>query len=57
MLRFVGRRRSKCTACKHLIRVPTIRPLLEDDWFIRKIEEARWNVFMDEATEGNDKVN
>ena len=42
---------------KHLIRVPTIRPLLEDDWFIRKIEEARWNVFMDEATEGNDKVN
>ncbi|KAL7493714.1 hypothetical protein ACHAWT_006192 [Skeletonema menzelii] len=27
---------------RHLIRVPTIRPSLEDDWFIRQIEMARW---------------
>ncbi len=27
---------------RHLIRVPTIRPSLEDDWFIRQIEKARW---------------
>ena len=32
---------------KHLIRVPTIRPLLEDDWFIRQIEQARLAVFME----------
>ena len=29
---------------RHLIRVPTIRPSLEDDWFIRQIEMARWLV-------------
>jgi len=28
----------------HLIRVPTIRPLLEDDWFIQQIENARLRV-------------
>lgn len=33
---------------KHLIRVPTIRPLLEDDWFIKQIEEARWRVYLEE---------
>ena len=27
---------------RHLIRVPTIRPTLEDDWFIKQIEMARW---------------
>eukprot|EP00804_Cyclotella_cryptica_P028436 CCRYP_014206-RA/>CCRYP_014206-RA protein AED:0.01 eAED:0.01 QI:145/1/1/1/0.5/0.33/3/2287/550 len=30
---------------KHLIRVPTVRPLLEDDYFIRQIEAARWKLF------------
>lgn len=25
----------------HLLRVPTVRPLLEEDWFIRQIEAAR----------------
>ncbi|KAL7525237.1 hypothetical protein ACHAXR_002243 [Thalassiosira sp. AJA248-18] len=33
---------------KHLIRVPTIRPLMEDDWFIRQIEEARRRVFAED---------
>jgi hypothetical protein len=32
---------------KHLIRVPAVCPLMEDDWFIRKIEEARWK-YLDE---------
>ncbi|MDB4430462.1 hypothetical protein N9140_00730, partial [bacterium] len=36
---------------KHLIRVPTIRPLMEDDWFIRQIEGARWRLLMEEAEE------
>ena len=30
---------------KHLIRVPTVCPLMDDDWFVRKIEEARWKYF------------
>ena len=34
---------------KHLIRVPTIRPLLENDWFIRMIEEARYRLFVEEG--------
>ncbi|KAL7466984.1 LOW QUALITY PROTEIN: hypothetical protein ACHAXS_007246 [Conticribra weissflogii] len=33
---------------KHLIRVPTVRPLMEEDWFIRHIEEARWNLLMEQ---------
>ena len=36
---------------KHLIRVPTIRPLMEDDWFIRQIEGARWRLLMEEEEE------
>ncbi|KAL7554142.1 hypothetical protein ACHAWF_017548 [Thalassiosira exigua] len=39
---------------KHLIRVPTIRPLLEDDWFVRQIEEARRRV-AEEEREGEDE--
>ena len=31
-----------------MIRVPTIRALLEDDWFIRQIEGARWRLFTEE---------
>ena len=38
---------------KHLIRVPTIRPLLEDDWFIQQIENARLRVAQEEAGENN----
>jgi hypothetical protein len=34
---------------KHLIRVPTIRPLMEDDWFIRQIEEARLRLLLDDS--------
>ena len=34
---------------KHLIRVPTIRPLLEDDWFIQQIENARLIVAQEES--------
>ena len=33
----------------HLIRVPTIRPLLEDDWFIQQIETARLRVAQEES--------
>ena len=33
----------------HLIRVPTIRPLLEDDWFIKQIESARHRVAQEES--------
>ncbi|KAL3822622.1 hypothetical protein ACHAXA_006407 [Cyclostephanos tholiformis] len=36
---------------KHLIRVPTLRPLLEDDWFVRRIEDARWRIFLEEEEE------
>ncbi|KAL3787288.1 hypothetical protein ACHAW5_006244 [Stephanodiscus triporus] len=36
---------------KHLIRVPTLRPLLEDDWFVRRIEDARWRIFLDDEEE------
>jgi hypothetical protein len=39
---------------KHLIRVPTICPLMDDRWFVKKIEEARWKYF-DEDVKG--KVN
>jgi len=34
---------------KHLIRVPTIRPLLEDGWFIQQIENARLRVAQEES--------
>jgi len=34
---------------KHLIRVPTVKPLMEEDWFIRQIEEARWNLLRGET--------
>ena len=40
---------------RHLIRVPTVRPLLEDDWFVREIEEARRRVL--EESGGDWKVN
>lgn len=33
---------------KYLIRVPTLRPLLEDDWFICQIENARQRIFIEE---------
>jgi hypothetical protein len=33
---------------KHLIRVPTVRPIIEPDWFIRQIEDARWRIFVEE---------
>lgn len=36
---------------KHLIRVPTIRPLLEDDWFVRQIEGARRRVLEEDCGE------
>ena len=36
---------------RHLIRVPTLRPLLEDDWFVRRIEDARWRIFEEEEGE------
>ena len=36
----------------HLIRVPTIRPLLEENWFIRQIEDARWRLFLKEVEMG-----
>ena len=36
---------------RHLIRVPTLRPLLEDDWFVRRIEDARWRIFDEEKKE------
>ena len=39
---------------KHLIRVPTICPLMDDGWFIRKIEEARRKHFEEDVV---DKVN
>lgn len=32
---------------RYFIRVPTIRPSVEDDWFIRQIEMARWLVQLD----------
>ena len=38
---------------KHLIRVPTICPLMEDDWFIQQIEKARWKHYEDDV---RDKV-
>jgi hypothetical protein len=39
---------------KHLIRVPTICPLMDDDWFVKKIEEARWKYFEEDM---ENKVN
>jgi len=36
---------------RYLIRVPTIRPSLEDDWFIRQIEMARWLVQLDDIND------
>ncbi|KAL9178435.1 hypothetical protein ACHAXT_003765, partial [Thalassiosira profunda] len=36
---------------KHLIRVPTIRPLMEDGWFIEQIESARQRVYLEESGE------
>jgi len=42
---------------KHLIRVPTIRPLLEDDWFVRQIEEARWRLFVEEDERNQKSLN
>jgi hypothetical protein len=36
---------------KHLIRVPTLRPLLEDDWFVRRIEDARLRIYLEEEKE------
>jgi hypothetical protein len=35
---------------KHLICVATVRPLLEDDYFIRQIEAARWKHFNEDLT-------
>jgi hypothetical protein len=28
-----------------------LRPLLEDDWFVRRIEDARWRIFDEEKKE------
>ena len=39
---------------KHLIRVPTVCPLMQDDWFIQKIEDARYKYFEEDL---KDKVN
>jgi hypothetical protein len=41
---------------KHMIRVPTIRPLLEDDWFIRQIESARWRLFTEDHEGAEDDI-
>jgi len=40
---------------RHLIRVPTLRPLLEDDWFVRRIEDARWRIFDEEKEEAEEE--
>jgi hypothetical protein len=48
---------------KYLIRVPTLRPLLEDDWFICQIENARQRIYIEEEenqqidNEGEQNVN
>ena len=38
---------------KHLIRVPTICPLIEDNWFVQQIEKARWKHYEEDV---RDKV-
>ncbi len=38
----------------HLIRVPTVRPILELGWFIQQIEDARWRIFVEEAGVSDD---
>ena len=38
----------------HLIRVPTVRPILEFDWFIQQIEDARWRIFVKEGGVNDD---
>ncbi|EJK64409.1 hypothetical protein THAOC_14856 [Thalassiosira oceanica] len=32
---------------RHLVRVPTVRAVMEDDWFIRQIEDARRRLLND----------
>jgi len=39
---------------RHLIRVPTVRPILEPDWFIRQIEDARWRIYVEEEGKKDD---